>query len=227
MQPPTIVAYSHESRADELRGTTAAFLDVGLPITYAQIQTEPPSQIGNRLNALAAIRHAIRKHEHGAGMLLIEDDIRPSPNLAEWLEVIAAKGELTTLYTPNAVTRYAPERLAAVMRGEQRLTVGELYPIQHLRGWWGAQALWIPWSWAHLISRHPSMTSTERIHGPWDTTLRSIVMQHEAELWGTAPSLVQHTGARNVQAPHRTPHMSASYDERTIPPAPGAQKEKT
>lgn len=218
---PTIVTYSHANRAEELNGTRAAFEAAGLPITHEQIQTDPPSQIGNRLNAHAALKRAIDRHRKGAGLLMIEDDIRPSPHLPAWLEYLAGQGQPTTLYTPNQITRQAPEHLAAVMRGERRLTTGETYPIRALHAWWGAQAVWLPWPTAELLAVHPLADTTQRGPGPWDTFVRTALLEHGLQLWATAPSLVQHTGARNLQAPSRTPHRSASYDDRVKPPTPG------
>ena len=220
-----IAAYSHELRADTLDGTLEAMHAVGATVDHVTVQTTPPSSRGNRANATATLAAMVHHPLRGdtAGVLLIEDDIRPAQTLTAWLDLIAAEcRHPTTLYTPNGVTRYAPEAWRAVMSGERTVTTGALHACHALRGWWGSQAVYFPWQWAEYLIRHPLMTQDDH-GGPFDTTLREILLLMIEPLVFTLPSIVQHTAPRNLVAPHRKAHHSISYHEHVMPPAPRAR----
>lgn len=222
-----IIAYTHAARAEELADTTEAFREVGLVIEHVQRQTEAPSGGANRRNATAALSHAAAHHRRGLGMLLIEDDIRPSPHLPAWLEHLAVtkyRGPVT-LYTPNAVDRYAPEHLAPVMRGEAKIGPhGEINRARTLRGWWGAQAVWVPWAIVDGILLDPRFTEGKPGLGPWDMALAAWLTERDLPLYVSTPSVVQHTAARSIVAPDRRPHMAASYDGAALPPRPPTRR---
>ena len=75
----TIAIYSHKSRAEVLDKTVALLRDVGLEPDVINIQTAEPNQVQNRLNAFGALAKAF----NGNPVLVLEDDIIPSPYLRD------------------------------------------------------------------------------------------------------------------------------------------------
>lgn len=221
---PPIVAYTHAARAAEYAITQQAFANLGLEIAYTAYQTKAPSGMHNRQNALTALLGARRYHRHAgsAGVLMIEDDITPSPHLPAWLEWIEARHPfaIVTLYTPNDVVRWIPERHHDIMRGRAKATQGALVKSPNPRGYWGAQALWLPWELTDVLAADPRITANEQPGiGPWDTAIRqTLLMERGVPLLVTIPAIVQHRAPRNLVSAHRNPHAAASYDAEVPPP---------
>lgn len=220
MRPTPVAMYTHERRSQHLPDTIRAWEAAGVPITHIQHQTSHPSSARNRQNAHDAMRHTMKHHRRGRGLLMIEDDTTPNGHMPAWLRHIEDSDYqgIISLYTPNRQTRYAPKHLHGIMAGLERATVGEIFRAPTPRGWWGAQALWIPWDVCDLIENDPRFRSEDLGIGPWDTALRTVMMERSIPLYFTAPSIVQHAGGANLVAPHRTRHASASYDYDVTPP---------
>lgn len=219
-RPPPAIIYTHERRRSLLRETVTAWTAAGIPITHVEEQSAPPATHANRRNAHAALCHALERHRRGAGVLMLEDDTIPTRHARAWLEHIEARAYPgpVTLYTPGARPRGAPPHLAPVMRGEARLTRGEIYRAPTPRGWWGAQAVWIPWATAKRLAADPRMTEASHGIGPWDLALRAHLIESGTPLFITAPSIVQHAAPPNLVASSRTRHAAASYDENVAAP---------
>lgn len=227
-RPLSIVAcYTHHSRRDELAQTMAAFDAIGLPIDHVQVQTDEPRPAHNRRNAWTALKHcaqllAPRRDPIPPGVLLIEDDITPARTLPEWLAVIEAQEHTTTLYLPNGVTRYTPDRLEPVAAGRRKARRSELVPIppEQLRGWWGAQAVWVPMPLVQRIVRDQRMQAFEHAIGPWDHALRLTLREQDATLLVAIPNVVQHRQPPNVIIPTKRRHASLVYSETAPAPKP-------
>lgn len=233
MKPPPVVIYTHEDRTRQLAATIRNWNAANIQITHVEHQTDTPSPARNRRNALAAMRHAMKHHHRGNGLLMIEDDTTPNRHMRAWLEHIETQNYPgpVTLYTPNQTTRYAPDHLKGIMSGYDKTTTGEIFQANTPRGWWGAQAVWIPWSICNIIAADARYTTEELGIGPWDTALRTILIERDLPLFMTAPSIVQHAAGANLVAPHRQRHASASYDWNVTPPTrprrqPAEEKEQ-
>lgn len=229
--PPTpresrtvIVAYTHALRRAAMLETQQAFENAGLPIHHIRVQTEPPRQARNRRNAADAIKHAlehIAPAMNATGILIIEDDIIPSPELPAWLQLIEDHDRPTTLYIPNGLTRYHPQRLERVASGHRKATKGEIITMtpEALRGWWGAQAVWLPIHLARMVINDRRVQAHEHTIGPWDHALRTLLLEQSATLDVTVPDQVQHRGLPNLVLSTKRTHRSHSYDGVTPPPA--------
>jgi len=227
-----IVAYSHAARAEVMAETRAAFEAVGLSIEHVQVQTAEPRPANNRRNAWEALKHATqmvipKRGAETTGILLIEDDITPASTLPAWLPHLEAGNVVTTLYLPNGVTRFTPPRLEAVAAGRRKAKRSEIVPIapDALRGWWGAQAVWLPLPFAQTIVRDLRMQAFEHGIGPWDHALRLHLQEATASLHVTIPNVVQHRALANLVVPSKRRHASLLYDESA--PAPAAPKTKS
>lgn len=218
---PPIGMYTHERRAELAADTVQHFARAGLQVSHAQVQTTPPSAARNRLNARACLAALSDQHRHHAGALLIEDDIVPNQHLRAWLEHLNATAQhVTTLYTGGRTwERLTPPRLHRLMSGRPpRAETGEIIETHNLRGWWGAQALWLPWRWIDALLTDPRLTLEETGPGSFDTTLRLLLIEAGEPLLVTAPNIVQHRAPPNLTAPYRAAHRSMSYDAATRPP---------
>lgn len=218
---PPVGMYTHAQRAAIAEQTLAHFARVGLQVSHAQVQTAPPAAARNRLNARACLAALSEHHRHHAGALIIEDDIVPNDHLRAWLQHLNANADnVTTLYVgARAWERLTPPHHHRLMSGRPpRAEAGEITATWNLRGWWGAQALWLPWRWIDRLLTDPRMTLQETGTGSFDTTLRLLLIETGEPLLVTIPSLVQHRAPPNLTAPYRAPHRSMSYDATTRPP---------
>lgn len=219
-----IAVYSHTSRADTLALTRADFEAAGVPIDLEQVQTEAPRQARNRRNARAAIKLTLEQHvrpKELPGLLLIEDDVIPASTLGEWISFIErTQDRPVTLYTP-AFDKWYPKRLHRVARGERPATKSEVATVEPatLRGWWGAQAVWLPAAWAEIIVRDARLDAHEAGLGPWDHGLRRLIAEHGATLGVAVPNVIQHRTERNLVTPAKRPSTSASFTPSAPAPA--------
>lgn len=221
-----ITAYTHASRRDAMRETSEAFAAIDLPIEHIQVQVDEPRPANNRRNAWAALKrtleHVIPKRGVDTiGVLLIEDDIIPAATLPAWLAHLERINEPATLYLPNGVTRFTPPRLEAVAAGRRKARKSELVPIdpEALRGWWGAQAVWLPVAFAKRLVDDLRMQAFEHAIGPWDHALRLNLREANLTLLVAIPNVVQHRALANLVVPTKRRHASLLYDESAPAPA--------
>lgn len=219
-----VAAYSHARRAATLDLTRAAFADAGVPIDVEQVQTEAPTQARNRRNARAALKRSLEEHVRPRdlpGVLLIEDDVIPATTLSAWLAYLERTQERpVALYAPT-IDRFYPLRLNRVARGERPAARSEVATIEPatLRGWWGAQAIWLPAVWAEIVVRDVRMDAHESSLGPWDHALRRLIAERGATLGVAVPNVIQHRTERNLVTPAKRPSASASFTPDAAAPA--------
>lgn len=217
-----VVAYTHARRAETLAATLADFDAVGLPVAHVEIQTRPPKQAHNRLNAYQALKTALERHvspRDAPGVLLIEDDVIPSSTLPAWLEHVERTQERpVAFYTPTS-DRWYPMRLWRVARGERRASRSEICTAENLARWWGAQAVWLPTEWVRSIVLDERMQIHEHGLGPWDHALRRLILERGATLGIAVPNQVQHRQERNLVTPAKRPSRSATFENGAPPPA--------
>lgn len=220
----TVVAiYSHESRKAIREQTIADFAEVGLTPSVVKVQTDPPSQLANRLNAYFTLRMATNMHP-GKPVLLLEDDVIPARTLPAWLAYLEAHEErVVTLYTQ--AQHFLPAGTLPT-KGHPRSQVGTL---EALHAFHGSQALWIPpkrgaailadgrftnpkhEAWERALRRSPG--------GPWDRTLREHLIDHDETMGVAIPNVVEHRAPPSVvNRPHKRPTSVCFSPEAPPPP---------
>jgi hypothetical protein len=222
MNTNTVVAmFTHASRETVRNRTIEAFHAAGVPIHHVQVQTERPKQAMNRRNAWTALKYAaerIAPKSNATGILLIEDDILPAGTLADWLRHLErTETRIVTLYVPTE--KFLPDRYHPLVRGTSRREPDSVIAtIQHLHGWWGSQALWIPMAWANILKNDPRMQPFEHGVGPFDHAVRAILQERGATMGVCVPLPIQHVGEPNLITPSKRPHSSRAF--RSGAPAP-------
>ncbi len=212
----TIAIYSHATRKQVRDATIHDLRHVGLEPEVITIQDASPSQIANRRNAYTALVKAY----DGNPVLMLEDDVKPNAHLAAWLTWLERYSTtVTTLYAPVGKF-YNPAIRPFVEAGTlpPRHLHG-LYTLQGLRGWYGAQAVWIPTQHAEAIINDKLFTIHEHApYGPWDHAIRSHLQTHQQTMNLVVPNIIQHRAPRSVV--HRTGprHTTRIFSVAEIPP---------
>jgi len=212
----TIAIYSHKSRAKVLDKTVAYLRDVGLEPDVINIQTAEPNQVQNRLNAFGALAKAF----NGNPVLVLEDDIIPSPYLRDWIEWLEATSlHVTSLYA--CVGKFYNSEVRPFVEAQQPVPahLHGLYELQGLRGWYGAQAVWIPEDAAEDILADKDFRIHEwHPYGPWDHALRRHLIEAHKPMMLTVPNIVQHQAPSSVVNRTGPRHTTPIFDAAALPP---------
>jgi len=218
-----VSVFSHSSRSAILSRTLQSFADVGVPVDHVEVQIDRPKAAHNRRNAWMALKRSVevvgRKLPNMSGVLLIEDDVTPSPHLLEWMKYLDLYEErVTTLYCP--IERVYPHRYKSFIKGTSRKDpVPAVVAVSDIRAWWGSQALWIPLPWARVFKNDQRMQVFEHGLGPWDHAVRTIMIEHNATMGLVVPNVIQHNGEPNVVNPTKRTHRSQAYRPDAMPPS--------
>lgn len=212
----SIAIYSHKTRASVLDSTVQDLRAVGIEPDVITVQEAPPNQAANRRNAHSALVKAFA----GNNVLVFEDDITPNENLVDWIEWLEANSlDVTTLYACVGKF-YTREVRPFVDDGVQvpRHLHG-LHELQGLRGWYGAQAVWIPEDWCESIIAERAFRIDEwHPLGPWDHALRAHIQDQAGVMQLVVPNIVQHKAPQSVVNRTGPRHKTPIFDAAATPP---------
>lgn len=200
-----VAIYTHHTRNAALHKTLWSLHEARVPVHHIETQTSSPTQVRNRRNAHAAL-NAIAGNE---AALILEDDIVPNAHLLAWLGWLETHSRhVTTLYAPN--------------RKFYSTTTPGLQTLQTLRGWYGAQAVWIPPHKVHDIVTDPLFTINEwHPYGPWDHAIRRHLLNRSERMNVVMPNLVQHQAPASVLPREGRRHTTPYFDAHAEPPQNG------
>lgn len=212
----TIAIYSHHTRSAILDKTVTDLRDVGIEPSVINVQQGNPSQIANRRNAHSALVKAF----NGNPVLVLEDDVLPNVNLVQWIEWLERYVDsVTTLYGPVGKF-YTPEVRRFVEAG---VTVPRhlhgVHTLQGLRGWYGAQGVWIPTSIAEdMIADRLFAIHEHAPYGPWDHAIRRHLIERYGRMLVTVPNVLQHRAPPSVVNRSGKRHTTNIFDLVEKPP---------
>lgn len=214
--PTAITMQTVTSRARAAQETTDAFAAIGAPVNFTSVQTEPPSNRMNGVNAHRALRLAVAAKKQA--VLLIEDDLIPSSTLPEWLDYLErTQDTVVALYL--ASEHFFPEELLPQARGATTPDPRpNLWPTRKLHMFWGSQAIWMPQAIAEEYLSSPRIRNDADNITTFDGELRVFLQHAGLPLLVTFPNLVQHRAYRNVINSSRQIHSSRCYRDGVRPP---------
>lgn len=220
---PTTITMQTVTRRERIASETRAnFARIGAPIHCVSVQTEPPSNRMNGVNAHRALRDAVRQKRQA--VLIIEDDLIPSSALPHWLEYLERTQDApVALYLTSE--HFFPDTMIHKARGgsgpDPRPHVGV---TKRLHMWWGSQAVWIPQAIAvDYLDSDRIRNDADNIR-TFDVEFRNYLARAGFPLLVTFPNLVQHANERNVISPQRPIHKSRCYRDGVLPPALPAER---
>lgn len=213
----TVIAiYSHASRKQVRDATIADLRHVGLEPEVITIQDAPPSQTANRRNA----HDALVKAYDGNPILMLEDDVKPNAHLRAWIEWLEANASTVTTLYACVGKFYTPDVRPFVEAGTlpPRHLHG-LYELQGLRGWYGAQAVWIPTQQVEAMIHDKLFRIHEHApYGPWDHAIRSHLQAHQQQMHVVVPNVIQHRAPQSVVNRTGPRHTTPIFSVAEIPP---------
>lgn len=212
----TVAIYSHSTRTKARDATVADLRNIGIEPDVITIQDAPPNQIANRHNAYRALGKAY----DGAPVLMLEDDVIPNDHLVEWIEWLELHAPgVVTLYAPVGKF-YTPDLRSFVEHSViPRVGMHGLAPLLGLRGWYGAQAVWIPTITAERMLSDKLFTIFEHApYGPWDHAIRMHLQTHQEDMHITIPNIVQHRAPPSVVNRTGPRHTTPIFDRAARPP---------
>jgi len=215
----TIVIFTHETRERELARTVKSIRDANLYVDFISLDTGPGSPMKNRLNAMNALRNGYV----GEDILVLEDDVMASINLASWLRYLHFNVHQAVCLLPMKPEFYS-ERTEVILRNERmrKATPSRLEVNPRLMHWWGSQALWFPPRIAEgILNDERFSVEDEKPMGPWDHAIRQFLMGNNEEMLMAFPAVFQHQSPPSVrQRKNRRQRLAAIFDPESVPPAP-------
>lgn len=212
----SIAIYSHATRRQVRDVTITDLRNIGLEPDVITIQDAPPSQVANRHNAYQALGKAYDSNP----ILMLEDDVKPNAHLKQWIEWLELHASnVTTLYAPVGKF-YTPDVRPYVESSTvpPRHMHG-LHTLQGLRGWYGAQAVWIPTRTAEAIINDKLFKIHEHApYGPWDHAIRTHLQAHNLHMHVVVPNIVQHRAPQSVVNRTGPRHTTPIFSVAEIPP---------
>jgi hypothetical protein len=215
---PTTITMQTVTRRERIASETrAAFGRVAAPVHCVSVQTEPPSNRMNGVNAHRALRQAVQQKRQA--VLLIEDDLIPSSTLPDWLDYLEhTTDHPVALYL--ASEHFFPATMLDVARGAYKSDPKpHLGPVNRVHMWWGSQAVWIPQAIAEEYLAHPRIAGDVDNIRTFDVEFRVFLQRDGLPFSVTFPNLVQHANERNVISPQRPIHKTRCYRDDVRPPA--------
>ena len=213
----TVAMYSHASRSD-IRAKTLQLLEgVNMAVDAVTVQDTPPKQSENRRNAHTALTAAFNDQP----VLVIEDDIIPNRYLPDWLAWLSrTSNSVTTLYA--CVGKFYDQEIRRYV--ENHVTVPPhlwgIRKLEGLRGFYGAQAVWIPTRIAdEMIHDRKFQLFEHEPYGPWDHAIRTFLQNNGYTMNVTIPNLVQHQAPPSVVNRTGPRHKTPIFDLAARPPA--------
>ncbi|MDR9391961.1 MAG: hypothetical protein RI554_08020 [Trueperaceae bacterium] len=212
----SVAIYTHATRTASLERTLQSVRDANLRVDVVTTQARGASNALNRTNAVAALSQAF----NGNAVLMLEDDVLLSPYARAWIEHLETHvRDVTTLYAP--VGKFYPTTVREFVDFRKPVPrhLHGVHPLERLRGWYGAQAVWIPAPWVESILATPDFRREERDPlGPWDHALRKHLLQHDAGMRVVVPNVVQHQAPPSVVNRSGPRHTTPIFDAAAKPP---------
>lgn len=187
---------THESRASERHKTTQRFQRLGIPITPF-IGTGAPSHIANGHNGMRIITAAL---EARADLLILEDDIDPSPDFPQALAAARELGEAVTFWLCKPYAH--PPAWQKAIDGTTPPPPTGFYRVLRLPQWFGTQAILLPHAVVQRAAASPLFGAPNDSFDHW---LRDHVLR---ELFAALPNPVQHRTPTSLVDPRRVPRIS-------------------
>lgn len=212
----TITMQTVTSRQAAAAETLDAFGQIGAPVNHVAVQSEPPSNRMNGVNAHRALRLAVASKRQA--VLLIEDDLIPSKTLPDWLDYLErTQDTVVALYL--ASEHFFPEALLPQARGASAPDPKpSVWPTRKTHMFWGSQAIWLPQAIAEEYLSSPRIRNDTDDIRTFDAELRVFLQHAGLPLLVTFPNLVQHRAYRNVINSSRQIHSSHCYRNGVRPP---------
>lgn len=212
----TVAIYSHKSRSAILDKTVEDLRDVGIEPSVINVQQGNPSQIANRRNA----HNALVKAFNGNPVLVLEDDVIPNRYLVDWIEWLESTAQqVVTLYAPVGKFYTQPVRNVVEAGANVPLHMTGLYTLQGLRGWYGAQGVWIPTRIAeNMIADRLFALHEHEPYGPWDHAIRRHLQDRDDEMLVVVPNVLQHRAPPSVVNRSGRRHTTPIFDLAARPP---------
>lgn len=215
----TVGIFTHETRTAELALTVEYLAEAGITPDVINTQTGVGSAFKNRLNAVTTLERVY----DGRPVLLLEDDVLAGKHVKAWVEHLEYHARDVVSLLPMKPESYTEQTEVALRNPRKRKAKpSRLEVCPRLQHWWGSQAVWMPARFAERVLNDDRVKDeADNTLGPWDHTIRKLLMEHDEQLLVAFPAVFQHQSPPSVrQRQNKRQRLAAIFDPNAEPPSP-------